>query len=333
MSLLRRFDERAGELYGAGQIGGFLHLAIGEEATIVGAVRALEDRDWILTTYRPHAHAIVRGTEPSRVMAELFGKTGGPSGGRGGGMHLCDPERRLLGGYGIAGGHLSVAAGVALASKLQGRSEVTLCVLGDGATTSGSFSETLNLSALWDLPVVLLAVVDQDAGTVARRPGGANLQNAASGYGVKSLQCDGMDVVDTHAACTEAVRIARSERRPVVVEAFNRRPRGRSMADPEPFRGKAALAEWRKRDPIAVFGERLVEVGLMESSERARITMSAQATVEQAVSYAGRSAAPEPSTLYDNVYVLSDEAVGWHAFDQRGIATPGETLGLGGSER
>lgn len=303
MQLLRRFDERAGELYAAGQIGGFLHLAVGEEAVIVGASRALEDRDWLLTTYRAHAHALARGTEPARVMAELFGRVGGVCHGRGGAMHMTDVERRFLGGFGLVGGHLPIAAGVGLASTYQGRAEVTMCVLGEGAASNGVFSESLGVTALWNLPVVLVVTraLGGYASDAERTAATADLQRRVEGLGIKTLHCNGMDVVDTHAICAEAVRIARTERRPVLVEAGTDRAPTPSMADPKPRGTKDELAAWKARDPVAVFGDRLVEVGLLESSERARLQMQANAVIEQSVSFAGRSPHPEAASLYDGV--------------------------------
>jgi pyruvate dehydrogenase E1 component alpha subunit len=326
MQLIRRFDERAGELYGAGQIGGFLHLAIGEEATVVGAARALEDRDWLLTTYRAHAFGLARGTEPARVMAELFGRVGGVCHGRGGAMHVADVERRFLGGFGLVGGHLSIAAGAALASTYQGRAEVTMCVLGDGATSNGAFAESLNLSALWNLPVVLVVTrgLAGFASPTDAAAATADLQRKVEGLGVKTLVCDGMDIVDTHAVCAEAVRIARTERRPVLVEATNHRAPTGSMADPKVKGDKAVVAAWKERDPLANFGDRLVNVGLLESSERARIQMQANSLIEQAVSFAGRSPHPAASSLYDELYVLHGNESGWYGVDALGTTEQAE---------
>src|SRR6185436_3399923 len=156
MVLIRRFEERAGEMYAKNKVGGFLHLAIGEEATIVGAVRAMRDEDFLISTYRSHGHALARGTEPKRVMAELFGRVDGTSGGRGGSMHIFDAERRFMGGYGIVGGNLPIAAGISLASQYKGEDAVTVCMFGDGASNAGNFGETMNLAALWKLPVLFL---------------------------------------------------------------------------------------------------------------------------------------------------------------------------------
>lgn len=324
MLLVRRFDERAGELHASGQIGGFLHLAIGEEALVVGATRALEDRDWLLSTWRSHALAIARGTDAGRAMAELFGRVGGTNGGRGGAMHLVDPERRFLGGFGLVGAHLPVAAGVALASAYQGRAEVTMAVLGDGAGSNGTLAESLDLAAIWHLPVVLV-VAHERRGHASEEDAAAavdTLARKAEGHGVKALTCDGMDVVDAHAVCAEAVRIARTERRPVLVQASVHRAPTPTMADPRPAGGKDELAAWKARDPVTGFGERLVEVGLLESADRARLQMTVNALVEQAVSWAGRSAHPAPDSLY--AHAATTDLDGWLAVDARGTSSAGE---------
>ena len=199
MMLIRRFEERAGEMYAKAKIGGFLHLCIGEEAAIVGATNALEETDYLMSTYREHGQAIARGTPPEAVMAELFGKKDGCSGGRGGSMHLFDYERRFLGGYGIVGGNLPLAAGVALAADYRGENDVMLCMFGDGATNQGTFGETMNLAALWKLPVVFMVINNQfGMGTsLERHSAVTDLSKKAEGFGVPGSQCDGMDVLDT----------------------------------------------------------------------------------------------------------------------------------------
>ena len=271
MMLIRRFEERAGEMYAKAKIGGFLHLCIGEEAAIVGATNALEATDYLMSTYREHGQAIARGTPPEAVMAELFGKKDGCSGGRGGSMHLFDYERRFLGGYGIVGGNLPLAAGVALAADYRGENDVMLCMFGDGATNQGTFGETMNLAALWKLPVVFMVINNQfGMGTsLERHSAVTDLSKKAEGFGVPGSQCDGMDVLDTEAVIAEAVRCAREERKPQLVEAVTYRFRGHSMADPEEYRTKEEVEEWRKRDPIETFGKRLVDEGVL-SEERPR---------------------------------------------------------------
>src|SRR4051795_505635 len=259
MALIRRFEERAGEMYAKAKVGGFLHLAIGEEATIVGAVRAMRDEDYLISTYRSHGHALARGADPDKVMAELFGRDSGVSHGRGGSMHMFDLENRFMGGYGIVGGNLPLAAGMALASDYQGKDEVTVCVFGDGAANQGTFGETLNLAALWRLPVVFMVTNNQfGMGTaLERHTAQTDLHRRGDGFGVPGMRCDGMDVVETYGVMGEAIRRAREDRQPVLVEAVTYRFRGHSMADPEEYRSKEQVAEWRKCDPIATFAERI----------------------------------------------------------------------------
>src|SRR4051812_11819080 len=257
VALIPRFEERAGEMYAKAKVGGFLHLAIGEEATIVGAVRAMRDEDYLISTYRSHGHALARGTDPKRVMAELFGREDGVSGGRGGSMHMFDLERRFMGGYGIVGGILPIAAGLALSSDYRGTEEVTVCVFGDGAANQGTFGEALNFAALWKLPVVFMVTNNQfGMGTALERHSAVtDLHRRGDGFGVPGMRCDGMDVVETYHVLTEAIRRAREDRQPVLVEAVTYRFRGHSMADPEEYRSKEQVAEWRKRDPINTFAE------------------------------------------------------------------------------
>jgi pyruvate dehydrogenase E1 component alpha subunit len=327
MMLIRRFEERAGEMYAKAKIGGFLHLCIGEEAAIVGATNALEETDYLMSTYREHGQAIARGTPPEAVMAELFGKQDGCSGGRGGSMHLFDYERRFLGGYGIVGGNLPLAAGVALASDYRGNDDVMLCMFGDGATNQGTFGETMNLAALWKLPVVFMVINNQfGMGTsLERHSAVTDLSKKAEGFGVPGSQCDGMDVLDTEAVIAEAVRCAREERKPQLVEAVTYRFRGHSMADPEEYRTKEEVEEWRKRDPIETFGKRLVDEGVLTEKGLEKIDGEAMATVDEAVEFADKSPFPELASLYDDVYVYGEQVKGWYTVDERSPDThPGE---------
>jgi pyruvate dehydrogenase E1 component alpha subunit len=319
MSLIRRFEERAGEMYAKAKVGGFLHLAIGEEATIVGAVRAMRDGDYLISTYRSHGHALARGTDPDAVMAELFGRKDGVSKGRGGSMHMFDLERRFMGGYGIVGGNLPLAAGMGLASDYLGTEDVTLCVFGDGAANQGTFGETLNLAALWRLPVVFMVTNNQfGMGTALERHSAqTDLHLRGDGFGVPGMRCDGMDVADTYETVGEALRRAREDRQPVLVEAITYRFRGHSMADPEEYRSKEQVEEWRKRDPIGLWAERLEGEGVLSGEDREGIDHAAVARVDQAVAFADRSPFPEPESLYDDVYVLGDQVRGWYSVDAR----------------
>jgi pyruvate dehydrogenase E1 component alpha subunit len=327
MMLIRRFEERAGEMYAKAKIGGFLHLCIGEEAAIVGATNALEKTDYLMSTYREHGQAIARGTPPEAVMAELFGKKDGCSGGRGGSMHLFDYERRFLGGYGIVGGNLPLAAGVALAADYRGENDVMLCMFGDGATNQGTFGETMNLAALWKLPVVFMVVNNQfGMGTsLERHSAVTDLSKKAEGFGIPGSQCDGMDVLDTEAVIAEALRCAREERKPQLVEAVTYRFRGHSMADPEEYRTKEEVEEWRKRDPIETFGKRLVDEGALSESDLEKLDEEAMAKIDEAVEFADKSPFPELASLYDDVYVYGEQVKGWYTVDERSPDThPGE---------
>ncbi len=327
MMLIRRFEERAGEMYAKAKIGGFLHLCIGEEAAIVGATNALEETDYLMSTYREHGQAIARGTPPEAVMAELFGKQDGCSGGRGGSMHLFDYERRFLGGYGIVGGNLPLAAGVALAADYREESDVMLCMFGDGATNQGTFGETMNLAALWKLPVVFMVINNQfGMGTsLERHSAVTDLSKKAEGFGVPGSQCDGMDVLDTEAVIAEAVKCAREERKPQLVEAVTYRFRGHSMADPEEYRTKEEVEEWRKRDPIETFGKRLMDEGVVSEGDLEKLDEEAMAKVDEAVKFADKSPFPELASLYDDIYVYGEQVKGWYTVDERSPDThPGE---------
>jgi pyruvate dehydrogenase E1 component alpha subunit len=312
MTLIRRFEERAGEMYARAKVGGFLHLSIGEEAAIVGSVRALRASDYLISTYRSHGHALARGTPPDNVMAELFGKADGCSGGRGGSMHMFDLKRRFMGGYGIVGGNLPIAAGIGLASDYLGEEDVTLCVFGDGASNQGTFGETLNLAALWKLPVVFLVANNQfGMGTSLQRHSAVtDLQRKGESLGVHGLRCDGMDVLDTHAVVAEAVERVRKDRQPVLIEAVTYRFRGHSMADPEQYRTKEEVAQWRERDPLPGFGGLLESEGVIDAAQLAEIDAQALARVDAAVEFAETSPFPPAESLYDDVYVLGDQVQG-----------------------
>jgi pyruvate dehydrogenase E1 component alpha subunit len=319
MMLIRRFEERAGEMYAKAKIGGFLHLCIGEEATIVGATQALNESDYLMSTYREHGQALARGTDPNAVMAELFGREGGVSKGRGGSMHLFDWERRFLGGYGIVGGSLPLSAGVALACDYLETEDAILSMMGDGATNQGTFGETMNLAALWKLPVVFLIINNQfGMGTALHRHSAVtDLSLKSEGFGVPGTRCDGMDVLDVHAVVTESLKCARDERKPQLVEAVTYRYRGHSMADPEEYRSKEEVEEWRERDPIQAFAMRLVDEGVLEEDEVEQMDKEAIERVDEAQRFADESPFPDLDSLYDDVYVFSDEVPTWWTVDER----------------
>ena len=318
MALIRRFEEEAGRQYQRAKAGGFLHLAIGEEATIVGTASVMRDEDYLIGTYRTHGHAIARGTEPQHVMAELFGRVDGTSGGRGGSMHIFDRENRFMGGYGIVGGNLPIAAGLALASEYKGEDAVTVCMFGDGASNTGNFGETMNLAALWSLPVFFLVENNlYGMGTsVERHSAQTDLSKKAEGYGIPGRRIDGMDVLAVREAVTEGIRMAREERRPTLLEAFTYRYRGHSAADPEVYREREEVEEWREKDPIENFARRCVEAGVLGEREVQAIRDEAEKAVLAAVEFAEASPEPALDTLYENLYAVG-ESEAWYAVDER----------------
>jgi pyruvate dehydrogenase E1 component alpha subunit len=319
MLLIRRFEERAGEMYAKAKIGGFLHLCIGEEATIVGATQALRDTDYLMSTYREHGQALARGTHPNAVMAELFGRVDGCSSGRGGSMHLFDWDKRFLGGYGIVGGSLPLSAGVALAADYQGSEDVILSMMGDGATNQGTFGETMNLAALWSLPVVFVIINNQfGMGTALHRHSAVtDLSMKAQGFGVPGTRCDGMDVLDVHDVVTGALKCAREERKPQLVEAVTYRFRGHSMADPEEYRTKDEVEEWRERDPIQAFARRLQDEDVISKEKFEELDQKAIETVDESVRFADESPFPDLDALYDDVYVFDSDVPAWWTVDER----------------
>jgi pyruvate dehydrogenase E1 component alpha subunit len=318
MALIRRFEEEAGRQYQRAKAGGFLHLAIGEEATIVGTTSVMRDEDFLIGTYRTHGHAIARGTEPKRVMAELFGRVDGTSGGRGGSMHIFDAERRFMGGYGIVGGNLPIAAGLALSSQYKGEDAVTVCMFGDGASNTGNFGETMNLAALWKLPVFFLVENNlYGMGTaVERHSAQTDLSKKAEGYGIPGARADGMDVVAVREAVTAGVQAARDDSRPTLLEVVTYRYRGHSAADPEVYREREEVEEWREKDPIENFARRCVEAGVLGEREVQQARDAAEATVLAAVEFAEASPEPPLDTMYENLYATTDPG-GWYAVDER----------------
>jgi pyruvate dehydrogenase E1 component alpha subunit len=302
----------------------------------VGSARALRDSDYLVSTYRSHGHALVRGTPPAKVMAELFGRVDGCSRGRGGSMHMFDREHRFMGGYGIVGGNLPIAGGIALACDLRGGDETVLCTLGDGACNQGTFAETMNLTALWRLPIVFLVTNNQyGMGTALERHAAVTeLRMRGEGFGVPGLRCDGMDVLDTYWVLHEALRTAREERKPILVEAITYRYRGHSMADPEPYRTKEQVAQWRKRDPIALFNARLQAGGILDEEQYAQMDREAMRSIDEAVEFADASPFPVPDSLYDDVYVLDEQVRGRYSFEttepqDSGSGLPSETADAG----
>ena len=311
MLLIRRFEEQSSRLYMQGKIRGFLHLYIGEEAIAVGAVSSLRDDDYVITHYRDHGHALARGLHPNLIMAELMGKATGTSGGKGGSMHLFDASRGFMGGYAIVGGQLPIAVGLALAIKYKKEDRAVLCFFGDGAVNEGEFHESMNLAAMWNLPVLFFLENNlYGMGTHVERThaAGRDVYGAADAYGIGSHQIDGMDVVAVREASAEALLKVRSGDGPVLLEAMTYRFLGHSVQDPVAYRDNAELETWRSRDPIDLFKKTVLENGLMEQSTIDEIEADVATTVDEAVQFAEESDDPPPEALYENVYGAAPHA-------------------------
>ncbi len=288
MLRIRRFEEKCAELYSAGKIRGFVHLYIGEEAVAVGAMQAFDPDDAIVTTYREHGHALVRGVSAPSIMAEMYGKQEGCSRGRGGSMHLFDAATRFYGGNAIVAGGLPLAVGLALADKLQGRLRLTACFFGEGAVAEGEFHESMNLAALWKLPVVFCCENNLYAmGTALKRSESeTDLCLKASSYEVPAWPVDGMDVEACEAATRRAATAVRSGGGPCFLEFRTYRFRAHSMYDPELYRDKQEVEEWKKRDPISTFGQRLQQTELLTDEDLKAIEDQVAAEIAKAIEFA-----------------------------------------------
>lgn len=300
MLRIRRFEEKAAELYSLGKIRGFLHLYIGEEAVAVGAMRALTPEDRIVATYRDHGHALARGLPMGSLMAEMFGKENGCSRGRGGSMHFFDASRLFYGGYAIVGGGLPVALGLALADAMQGQPRVTACFFGDGAVVEGEFHETMNLAALWKLPLLFLYENNLYAmGTaIERAQAQLDMELRARGYGVPAEVVDGMDVLAVEGAARRAVETIRSGGGPRLIEFKTYRFRAHSLADPDLYRTKAEVDEWRTRDPIELFAASQQ----IDESERTELEAAVAAELEGAIAEAEAGPLEPVEALEHDVY-------------------------------
>lgn len=288
MLRIRRFEEKCAEMYSLGNIRGFLHLYIGEEAIAVGAMQSLTPEDAIVATYREHGHALSRGIPMDAVMAEMFGKANGCSRGRGGSMHLFDASRRFYGGYAIVGGGLPIAVGLAMADKMQKRQRVTACFFGDGAVAEGEFHESLNLAALWKLPVLFLCENNLYAmGTaLGRHQAQTDITVKAEAEGVRAEAVDGMDVLAVEAATKCAAEFVRENGQPYLIEYHTYRFRAHSMYDAELYRTKEEVEEWKKHCPIAAFIKLLREKKMLENTELTAIEASVAREIDEAVAFA-----------------------------------------------
>jgi pyruvate dehydrogenase E1 component alpha subunit len=306
MMLVRRFEEKAAEAYAMGKIGGFLHLYIGEEAVGVGATSVLRPDDYALSAYREHGHCLAKGSDPRRMMAELFGRRDGLCKGKGGSMHLFDRSVNFLGGHAIVGSHLPLAAGVGFAIKYQGTDQVVMCYFGDGAVAEGEFHEAMNLSALWKLPVIWICENNRYAmGTsVERALAQPEIWKFGQVYGIPGEPVDGMDVLAVRDVVGRAVQRVRQDQTPALIEARTYRFRGHSMRDPAGavYRTKDEVEREKLRDPIALFRQRVVEAGLLSESDIKNLEKDVNDRVDDATTFADASPEPPLEWLMDDIY-------------------------------
>ena len=303
MLLIRRFEERAARAYTEALIGGYCHLNLGEEGAVVGLMAALTPTDYLFTNYREHGYALMRGIEPNRVMAELYGRVDGVSKGWGGSMHMFDVTHRLLGGYGIVGGQLPLATGAALAIDYRGGDEVVMCTLGDGTAAIGAFHESLNLAALWNLPIVFV-IINNGLGmgtTVAKSSAEPDLYKRGAAYRMESARVDGFDPVAVRDAAAKAVEAAR-QGRPYLLEVVTERLRGHSVVDPAKYRTAEEVERLKHEDPIQIFGAKLTADGVLDPDAIAAIEEEVAGIVATAADFAANSPHPEVSTLFDYTY-------------------------------
>jgi pyruvate dehydrogenase E1 component alpha subunit len=306
MLLGRRFEERAAEMYALQKIGGFCHLGIGQEAVSVGAISTLDPEDVIFCSYREHVHALTKGVDPGRLMAELFGRDTGVSRGKGGSMHLFDVGIGLLGGHAIVGGHLPLATGAAFAFKYEGRPNVALCFFGEAAVNIGAFHESLNMAALWRLPCVYVCENNRyGMGTAIERASAIyDVSQHACAYDMASETVDGMDVLAVRETVARAVELARRDSLPTLIEARCYRFMGHSMSDPVHghYRTREEVEEQKLRDPIRVYFDRLAGEGLLDQQEFETMDREVRRRIDEAVAFADASPAPAPDALYQDVY-------------------------------
>jgi pyruvate dehydrogenase E1 component alpha subunit len=308
MVLIRSFELTAAEMYARAKIGGYCHLNLGEEAAVVGLMHALQPRDYLFTNYRDHGYALGRGMEPGAVMAELFGKTTGVSGGRGGSMHMFSSKLRMLGGYGIVGGQIPPATGAALALSMRNKpgpdAEVVMCQLGDGTTNIGAFHESLNLAGIWDLPIVYV-IINNRLGmgtTVEAASAEPELHKRGCSYRIPGVRVDGDDVIAVRDAALAALEKARLERKPGLLEVMTYRLRGHSVVDPARYRSEEDTAEAKASDPVPAFRARLIKDGTLTEDDAARIEAEVDQEVKDAVAFADESPDPTPDELFKYAY-------------------------------
>jgi pyruvate dehydrogenase E1 component alpha subunit len=305
MALIRRFEERGEEQYTRDRIGGYLHNNIGEEATVVGLVSALQQDDYVITSYRDHGVALAVGASPRAAMAELFGKETGMVHGRGGSMHMLDVQRHFLGGWGIVGGQVPIATGAALALDYKGSPGAVMCMLGDAAVNIGAFHESLNIAGVWNLPLLTVITNNQyGMGTsVERGSAEPELYKRAAAYRMPAERVDGQDVLAVREAAVRLMRLARDERQPCVLECLTYRYTGHSVADPgKGYRSPEEIESWRRRDPIVLFGQKLRERGLLDEAAAQAVAEEVDREVQDAIDFSLQSPDPDPAALYQHTY-------------------------------
>lgn len=308
MYLMRKFEDKAGQLYGMQKIRGFCHLYIGQEACAAGAITALTSDDKWITAYRDHAHPLGLGTDPRQVMAELYGKETGISKGKGGSMHIFDKSKNFFGGHGIVGGQVPLGAGIAFAEKYNKTSNVCICHMGDGAVRQGAFHEALNLAMLWKLPVIFVIENNGYAmGTSVKRTSNVTeLYTLGDAYDMPSEPVDGMSVEAIHHAVARAAERARAGEGPTLLEFRTYRYKGHSMSDPQKYRTKEEVDEYKKRDPIEVTKAVILEKKMATEKELEAIQTRVDALVEDSVRFAEESKYPDPKEALTDIYVQSD---------------------------
>ncbi len=311
MLLIRRFEEKSAQMYGLRKIGGFCHLYNGQEAVAVGALSALDlEKDYVLTAYRDHGHALAVGMDPKSVMAELYGKITGCSRGKGGSMHLFDAEKHFLGGNGIVGAQIPMATGVAFAQMYREQvmnekeTGVTLCFFGDGAIHQGAFHESLNLAAVWKLPALYIVENNQfGMGTAVKRVSAVeNFEVKATGYEMPGITLDGMNVIAMHDGIKAAAAQVRTDRTPILIDAKTYRYKGHSMSDPAKYRTRDELEAYQQQDPILILKAAMADAGMIDDEEHKQIDDEVKKIAQEAVDFAESSDEPELATMYEDIY-------------------------------
>ncbi len=334
MALIRSFELRAAEMYTRAKIGGYCHLNLGEEATVVGRTAALREEDYLFATYREHGYALARGADPGRVMAELFGRADGLSAGRGGSMHLFDTAIRLLGGYGIVGGQIPLATGAAFAIAYKtgpgSDSAAVMCLLGDATTNIGAFHESLNLAALWHLPIVYVIVNNQlGMGTpVEAAAAEPELWKRGCSYRMPGQRVDGNDVVAVRDAARSALDRARTEHQPMLLETVSYRLRGHSVVDPARYRTAEDTERLRREDPLPAFRNHLTASGILGEDIATQIETDADKAVSAAVDFADASPLPGVARLFDNVYATPAASM-YRGLPGDSVTAPDQAAGAG----